>query len=416
MSNMHTIEDFINVMKANLSILDDEKRTKGYIADYIIDNKPLRHALGVLYDENIVSELNSTDEIGFVVSRYAQMMKTDYGITGEQASLAIGIWVNVIRPGNITLDDILSASEKNISSTKKKQKRIFQRISENTKGYLEQGYFYDSIIDLEEYLSNNPDDEKATYEIISLLFDTLYEPQYHFLDGEVEYLSEVCLQYMDRVREGVDGISKFRYYRLQCAKAILLIVLGRLEEAYDLFCESAENIEKVSTDLPAIGDAANILFRIETNIHQIKELAGMDDSSFFDDYKVEIDYYERFVDQILYTYEGKYVLPTLIPLIRSMRNPFYTVVDENGKSKTAFGYGGSFFGMYQASLGYSGKLKLQYWPINLYSGVSKQEYADWTWRVEKQIDRNGLKEHIESNPYTKCNGKLSAAVAYSAKK
>ena len=154
-----------------------------------------------------------------------------------------------------------------------------------------------------------------------------------------------------------------------------------------------------------------MLFRAEINIHQIKEQVGIDDSAFFRTHKREISYFERFAE-VNFSHDGSLCLSALIPLMYEKRNPFYDIEDAQGKFVGSFGYGGMFYGMFYGWLGYSNVLTYRYWPINLYSNVSRQQYQDWTWRVEvKDVDRNKIRSHIEAHPYEKQDGYIAILVA-----
>ena len=87
------------------------------------------------------------------------------------------------------------------------------------------------------------------------------------------------------------------------------------------------------------------------------------------------------------------------------------MISDKGKCVTAFGHGGNFFGINKAVMGYSGKYYIKYWLINLYSGVSRAKYAEWTWCTKgKIVDRKALQEHIRNNPYSKANSYISEKI------
>ena len=278
--------------------------------------------------------------------------------------------------------------------------------------FLKDAEYYENILDLNEYLQLNMYDEKARYEYITLLFNTLVQPKHVFAEGEAEYIANLCIENINKIVEKRDIESRYRMLRLKFAKGSCLMVVGKLKDAYDLFTSLAVQIEMFARERRKDSIWADILFRCEVNIHQIKELCGIDDGKFFSQYREEILFFEAFADQIVFSYKGAYCLPVLIPLIDEYRNAFYQVYDNSGENIVAFGFGGQFFCLNQARLGYSGKYTLKYWPINLYSGVSNEKYAEWTWQTKEiLIDRNQLQKHIKNHPYEKIEGYLSMLVA-----
>lgn len=287
------------------------------------------------------------------------------------------------------------------------------KLEQEAKSFLIHGQYYDRIKDLRAYLAVTPNDVRATVEYVGLLYDTLFEPKYPMAKGEPEYIANQCITTISNIElNGDDPLSEYRKLRLNHLCATMHMVLGNLCEAYILFCAVARDLERISSDTKyRFKDAADMLFRVEINIHQIKELVGIDDSDFFRTHRQEISYFERFAE-VNFSHDGLLCLSALIPLMDRKRNPFYDIEDTQGKFVGSFGYGGMFFGMFYGWLGYSNVLTYRYWPINLYSNVSRQQYQDWTWRVAvNDVDRNKIRSHIEAHPYEKQNGYIATLVA-----
>lgn len=400
-------KDIVDFIKNHRDLIIDSRSLRALLADGIPNNKSLRHILQVAYDEGITKRISSETNMRRLVYQYKKILMEDYAINENLADLSIEIWLGVF---NFDENQIYEWVE-----TKKYLDDV-QRESIKS-NYLKQAEYYEDILDLEEYLQHSENDERARYEYISLLFDTLVEPKYKFNDGEVEYIANLCIKNIDMIKEGTDITSRYRLLRAKYAKASLSIILGDLKYAYRLLCEIAPQIDMIAREMNQIGDAGDILIRIETNIHQIKELSGIDDGEFFSIESEEIKFQEAHVNQLLFNYKGYYCFPILIPLIGTYRNAFYSVYDNNSERVTSFGHGGQYFALNQMKLGYSGRFVVKYWPINLYSGVSKAEYKDWTWKTqEKVIDRTGLQKFILENPYHKTEGYISSLIASNNKR
>lgn len=315
----------------------------------------------------------------------------------------------------LTMDDAEAWLENVVKPYRSKWKQ-----EQEAKNFLIHGQYYDRIKDLRTYLSNTPNDVRATVEYVGLLYDTLFEPKYPMAKGEPEYIAHQCIDTINSIAlTGDDPLTQYRRLRLNHMRATMHMVLGDLCEAYDLFCEVARELERISSETKfRFNDAMDMLFRAEINIHQIKEMVGIDDSQFFSTHRTEISFFERYAE-VNFSYDGALCLSALIPLMAAKRNPIYDIEDRQGNFVGSFGYGGMFFGMFLGWLGYSNVLTYRYWPINLYSNVSRQQYHEWTWRVEVQnVDRNAIRSHIEAHPYTKQNGYLATIVAraYARKK
>lgn len=292
--------------------------------------------------------------------------------------------------------------------------RVWWSNKQAEKTFLVECPYYDLIADIRDYLNTTPNDIRAKYEYISLLYYTIFQPQYHMKDGEVEYLVNLCIELMNDTELPHNTFAEqYRIVRINHAKATLLMLQGRLCDAYELFCQVAKDIDDISRESKyAFKDAADLLFRAEISIHQITELAGIDDSCFFQIQNEEISYFERYVDEINFTYQGSLCFPSLLPQLDSKKNPFFDVLSSNGNFTMSFAYGGMYFAMFQGRLSYSGSLRFTYWPINLYSGITHSQYENWTWTIEIDgVNRRQIQTYIESHPYVKEKGYIATLIA-----
>lgn len=400
-------KNMISFLKGNKDLWKDSRSFKSLLADIIPEDKSIRHILQIAYDEGIVEDINRGSDIKRVIYSYQKIMTDDYLLNRSAADLSLCIWLEILGFSSDEYSEaFVAAEDEDVVETLSQTEDILDP------KYMKEAGYYESIVDLNEYLADNPDDEKARYEYISVLYDTLVEPDYVFKEGEAEYIATLCINNISKLKDPIDRASRHRLLRAKFAKATCLLIIGELIEAYDLFCEITHPIDELARELGRPGCWADILFRSEANIHQIKELCGIDDGGFFSEYKEEIKFFEAHVAEIAFTYDDRYCLPTLIPLAYEYKNAFYQTFNSKGDCINSFGYGGQFFALNQAKMNYSGKYSVKFWPINLYSGVSEKEYEAWTWNtVEKKLDRNAIQNHIMNHPYKKVNGYIAPLLA-----
>ena len=124
----------IEILKDNSDIISDKKRLNGILMDCIPNNKALRNALIISFEEGIVESFQEKD-FNRTLFEFNRVLTEDYGLNDSITQEALDIWVRICKT------DLINDAAGDIDEQKllMMKYRLFQ-ISENVESGLIKNY------------------------------------------------------------------------------------------------------------------------------------------------------------------------------------------------------------------------------------------------------------------------------------
>lgn len=283
-------------------------------------------------------------------------------------------------------------------------------LKNNGLAYISKSNQYIEIKRLYEDVKRNPLALQAKMDLLSLLYGVMFNPSFDFPEIGVQRLATFCLSIAEDISfERSSVMGRIRNLRVSWTKATLNLVLGRLQEAYDLYRYIAKESNDFYTKTESFTvDAIFLFFMSEVNIHQLQSLLSLPDEDFFVREKEEIAFFKKNDVRLDLNFgEDGFCFASYTPRYDDTDNPFYITVNSEHEPV-------SYLAMNMRVLHIkiaNNVVESTITPLG--HGKFGGYNSPFKWKAKTPTDIDQVRNYVQGHPYKKINGYIHNVMGFS---